>query len=373
MVMTRPGRAGGRASPVPQESLPQVIPGGVSTRAALRAATPLFEADRCALARRARCLEREALEALAGHEVARVVLEQPSRFAERTYAAGLQRLATATDALEHAACTPAERATLAHVRGLLEQRRALHWQLAFSEGRIVFGEARKLVHHHLSEDDLQQEGWIGLYRAAQRFDPDRGIRFSTFACWWVRMAMFRAIEEIGQTIRVPSCALELSAKLRRLLDATTETGGHTLAEAAALAGTTEARAAEVLNARDPMSLDAPQRDSRGDEFQSPEDHLLGWAAREHFEEAEADAERLRLLARVEHAISTILNPRERFVVERHWGLDGLLPETFTELSHASSSQRPLTRQRVHQIHEGAMERLRAAFHGQQAEIAEVLR
>ena len=61
--------------------------------------------------------------------------------------------------------------------------------------RIAHGEARKLAGPFLDEEDLVQEGYIGLLRAAKRFDPDRGIRFSTYARWWVRAQMTRAIDQ----------------------------------------------------------------------------------------------------------------------------------------------------------------------------------
>jgi RNA polymerase sigma factor (sigma-70 family) len=86
-----------------------------------------------------------------------------------------------------------------------------HWNLAMSAERIARGEAKKLGGMLLSQEDLEQEGHIGLLRAARRFDPDLGIRFSTYARWWVRAQMTRAMETSGRTIRVPVARSSSSA------------------------------------------------------------------------------------------------------------------------------------------------------------------
>ena len=81
--------------------------------------------------------------------------------------------------------------------------------------RIAHGEARKLSGPFMSEEDLAQEGFIGLLRAAKRFEPDRGIRFSTYARWWVRAQMTRAIDHTGRPVRLPGCAVEQTRNLRK--------------------------------------------------------------------------------------------------------------------------------------------------------------
>ena len=83
--------------------------------------------------------------------------------------------------------------------------------------RIAHGEARKLAGPFMDEEDLVQEGYIGLLRAAKRFDPDRGIRFSTYARWWVRAQMTRAIDHTGRPVRLPGCAVEQTRNLRKAM------------------------------------------------------------------------------------------------------------------------------------------------------------
>ena len=93
----------------------------------------------------------------------------------------------------------------------------LRWRLAMSGRRIAHGEARKLAGPFMDEEDLVQEGYIGLLRAAKRFDPDRGIRFSTYARWWVRAQMTRAIDHTGRPVRLPGCAVEQTRNLRKAM------------------------------------------------------------------------------------------------------------------------------------------------------------
>ena len=89
--------------------------------------------------------------------------------------------------------------------------------LAMSGKRIAHCEARKLAGPFMDEEDLVQEGYIGLLRAAKRFDPDKGIRFSTYARWWVRAQMTRAIDHTGRPVRLPGCAVEQTRNLRKAM------------------------------------------------------------------------------------------------------------------------------------------------------------
>ena len=84
-------------------------------------------------------------------------------------------------------------------------------------GSAVNGCLLLLAGPFMDEEDLVQEGYIGLLRAAKRFDPDRGIRFSTYARWWVRAQMTRAIDHTGRPVRLPGCAVEQTRNLRKAM------------------------------------------------------------------------------------------------------------------------------------------------------------
>jgi len=98
----------------------------------------------------------------------------------------------------------------------LGQAEELRWSLALSADRIV-GEQAKKLKYDVPRADLEQEGRIGLLRAAARFDPDRQIRFSTFARWWVRAMMTRYIEQHGRTVPFPGGMLEAFRNLRKVI------------------------------------------------------------------------------------------------------------------------------------------------------------
>ena len=105
-----------------------------------------------------------------------------------------------------------------------DEAESLRWQLAMSAMRIARGEARKLACSLMAEEDLVQEGYIGLLRAARRFDPDRGIRFTTYARWWVRAQMTRALETAGRMVRLPGGAVEQLRSLQRAMERLDQAG-----------------------------------------------------------------------------------------------------------------------------------------------------
>ena len=209
--------------------------------------------------------------------------------------------------------------------------------------------AKKYINRGLQFLDLIQEGNIGLLKAVDKFEYRRGFKFSTYATWWIRQALSRAIADQARTIRVPVHMLETVNKLnriaRRLLQ---ETGVE--ADPATLAlhmDLTEQKVREILKiAREPISLESPVGDDG--------DSQLGDFIEDSMTAAPLEA---AVDASMRNAIKDVLDslpPREAKILRMRYGIDTISDHTLDEVG----KQFEVTRERIRQIESKALVKLR---------------
>ena len=262
----------------------------------------------------------------------------------------MDRLERAVElAWETSRAEPLLRAASAEAKQAWAEAEALRWRLAMSGRRIAHGEARKLAGPFLDEADLIQEGYIGLLRAAKRFDPDRDIRFSTYARWWVRAQMTRAIDHTGRPVRLPGCAVEQTRNLRKAIKRFESLGAdYSVSDLANEVGLDVERAEFLLSQGGTVSLDQPVDEG-------PRSRTLEQFLEDDSVDVPEDAAiRDQEIRRMQVAFEEVLSERHRYVLARRYGLEDSEFRTLSEVGRGMS----LSRERVRQIEREALLRLR---------------
>jgi RNA polymerase primary sigma factor len=247
--------------------------------------------------------------------------------------------------------TPAEERELARRKDLGDEaakRRLIECNL-----RLVMSITRNYTKAGVPLLDLIQEGNMGLIRAVEKFDYKMGYKLSTYATWWIRQAVTRALADQGRTIRLPQHVAEQVRRVHRARRVLTQKLNRdpTTEEVAKESGMPVERIRELYElVEDPVSLETPVGDGESMVADMVEDQK----SESPLSATAANARTVDLAEAIER-----LNPRMKHVVLRRFGLDGALPQTLEEVGNDLG----ITRERVRQLETRALRELRTVAPG----------